>query len=249
MDFAIAGGTGRIGREVVAAAQRRGHAVRVITRHDGVDVRTGIGLDGVLRGADAVIDVLNIDTTAQRKATEFFTETTARLLEAEQRGGVPHHVALSIIGVDRAPHGYYGAKHAQEQTIAAGEVPWTVLRASQFHEFAVQMYTGLGFGPLHPAVRMRTRPVDVSEVAERLVSLAEQPAQGRARDLAGPREEDLAEMMRSWVRHTGRRAWMPRIALPGAFGRALRDGSVLPGPDADFGTITFADWLEKQPAA
>ena len=234
---------------MVAAAQRRGHAVRVLTRSGGVDVRSGVGLDGVLRGADAVIDVLSIDTTAQRKATEFFTETTARLLEAEQRGGVPHHVALSIIGVDSAPHGYYGAKHAQEQTIAAGEVPWTVLRASQFHEFAVQMYTGLGFGPLHPAVRMRTRPVDVSEVAERLVSLAEQPAQGRARDLAGPREEDLAEMMRSWVRHTGRRAWMPRIALPGAFGRALRDGSVLPGPDADFGTITFADWLERQPAA
>jgi len=249
MDFAIAGGTGTVGRAVVAAAQQRGHATRVISRQDGVDVRAGIGLDAVLRGADAVIDVLNITSTSERKATEYFTETTTRLLESEKRAGVPHHVALSIIGVDRAPHGYYGAKFAQEQAVAAGDVPWTIQRASQFHDFAAQMFGRLAFGPLHPAVLMRTQPVDVREIGERLVALAEQPAQGRARDFAGPREEDLAEMMRAWATHTGRRAWMPRIALPGAFGRAMRDGTVLPDTHAELGRITFAHWLAEQPAA
>ncbi|MFD5214595.1 SDR family oxidoreductase [Microbacterium sp. NPDC058345] len=246
MDFAIAGGTGTVGGAVVAAAQRRGHATRVIARGHGVDVRTGVGLEGVLRGADAVIDVLNVQTSSARRAGEFFRSTSGRLLEAEQRAGVPHHLVLSIVGVDRAPHGYYGAKLHQERAVADGSVPWTIQRVTQFHDFAAQMFAQTGIGPVHPAVRMRTQPVDVSEVAERLISLAEQPAQGRARDLAGPEEEDLAEMMRAWARHTGRRAWMPRIALPGAFGRALRDGSMLPGPDADRATGTFAGWLERQ---
>ncbi len=247
MDIAIAGGTGVVGAHVSRIAQQRGHAVRTLSRSNGVDVRSGVGLEGALRGADAVIDVLNITTLNEKQATEFFRTTTAALLAAEDRAGVAHHIALSIVGVDRAPHGYYGGKLAQENEISAGAVPWTVLRATQFHEFASQMYARTSLGPVHPVVRMRTQPVAVTEVATRLVELAEGSAQGRSRDLAGPREEDLADMMRAWARHAGRGGWMPRIPMPGEFGRAMRDGLLLPGPDAQRGSETFAQWLSAQP--
>lgn len=247
MDIAIAGGTGVIGSHVVRVAQERGHAVRVLSRGAGIDVQAGVGLENALGGADAVIDVLNITTTDADKAAEFFRRTTANLLSGQRRDGAGHHIALSIVGVDRAPYGYYAGKLAQEAAVQEGEVPWTILRATQFHDFAAQMYARAAIGPLHLAVRMRTRPVDTRELAIRLVELAERPAQGRAKDIAGPREEDLAEMMRAWARHRGRRGWMPKLGLPGRFGRAMRSGALLPQDDADHGTTTFAEWLSAQP--
>lgn len=247
MDIAIAGGTGLIGAHVVTVARARGHAVRILSRREGVDVQTGVGLDDALRGADAVIDVLNVTTTDARKAVAFFERTTGNLLAAQRRTGSGHHIALSIVGIDRAPHGYYAGKLAQEEAVTASDEPWTILRATQFHDFAAQMHARVGIGPLHPAVRMRTQPVEASAVATRLIELAEHPARGRARDLAGPREEELADMMRDWARHTGRGGWMPRFALPGALGRAMRAGLLLPGPDAELRGSTFEQWLSAQP--
>ncbi|WP_309065252.1 SDR family oxidoreductase [Microbacterium sp.] len=247
MDIAVAGGTGVVGSRIVRIAQARGHATRALSRSAGVDVRTGVGLEGALRGADAVIDVLNIETLSEKAATRFFRTATSNLLDAEGRAGVEHHIALSIVGVDRVPHGYYGAKLAQEGLVASHAVPWTILRATQFHDFAAQMHARLAFGPVHPVAHMRTQPVAVDEVAARLVDLAEGSPQGRARDLSGPQEEDLADMMRAWARRSGGRGWMPRIRVPGAFGAAMRDGSLLPGPDAERGRVTFEEWLAAQP--
>lgn len=248
MDIAIAGGTGVIGSAVARVAQERGHHVRVLARSRGVDVRRGEGLAEALDGVDAVIDVLSIQTQSRKAATAFFGEVTANLLGAEKRLGITHHLALSIVGVDRAPHGYYGGKHAQEQLIEQGAVPWTILRATQFHDFAAQIFRRTSFGPIHPVVCMRTQPVDRDEVALRLVELAEAGPSARAQDLAGPREEDLGAMIRAWAAHTGQGGVMVPLVLPGAFGRAMRDGSVLPGADAALGTVTFADWLAGQPA-
>ena len=247
MDIAVAGGTGIAGSEVVRIAQQRGHRVRVLTRGNGVDVRSGDDLDDALGGVDVVIDVLSTSTQSARSATEFFTGTTSHLLAAGRRAGVKHHIALSIVGVDRAPHGYYAGKLAQEQAVQSGQVPWTIQRATQFHDFAGQLYRNAAVGPVHLAVRMRTQPIAVVEVGTRLVDLAEAAPAGHARDIAGPREERMSEMIRAWAEHTGRRGWMPTVGLPGAFGRALRDGSILPGDDADLGTVTFEDWLRAQP--
>ncbi|MGN8026150.1 SDR family oxidoreductase [Microbacterium sp. 22242] len=247
MLIVVAGGTGTVGVEVVRRAAARGHDVRVLSRSTGADMRAATGLAEAVAGADVVVDVLGIPTLSTRTATAFFLQTTANLLAAERAAGVGHHLALSIVGVDRAPYGYYGAKWAQERAVDAGGVPWTIQRATQFHDFAAQMFARTGLGPIHPVSRMRTQPISLGEVAERLVDDAEAGPRGRVRDIAGPREEDLAEMIRAWARHTGRRAAMPRIAVPGAFGRAMRDGSVLPGPDADLGSVTFAQWLEAQP--
>ncbi|MGF3055685.1 SDR family oxidoreductase [Microbacterium sp. YY-01] len=247
MRIAVAGGSGKVGAEVVRVAHERGWDTRVLSRSAGVDVRTGAGLAEAVAGCSAVIDVLGVATLNARLAEEFFLTTTKNLLAAEESAGVTHHITLSIVGVDRAPYGYYGAKLAQERAVEASPVAWTLQRTTQFHDFAEQMFHRMGLGVLHPVPRMRTQPVDVHEVAVRLIDAVDNGPVGRARDLAGPHEEDLGTMMRAWARHRGYRALMPRVPLPGAFGRAMRNGDVLPGSDTDIGAVSFAQWLARQP--
>jgi uncharacterized protein YbjT (DUF2867 family) len=247
MRIAVAGGTGLTGRHVVAIAHERGHHAVPLSRYGGVDLVTGAGVAQALAGADAVIDVSNVETMRTEAAVSFFAGATRNLLSAESRLGVAHHIALSIVGVDAAPEGYYAGKLSQERLIEAGDVPWTIQRATQFHEFAAMMFETAKAGPLHAAPRARTQPIAVREVAEHLVTLAESGPGGRVRELAGPREESLADMVRSYARAIGHRGWMPEISVPGALGRAQRNGSLLPQPGAILGRQTFAEWLEALP--
>ncbi|MET0779934.1 MAG: SDR family oxidoreductase [Microbacterium sp.] len=247
MRIAVAGGTGQVGAHVVAAARERGHDVVVLTRGNGVDLVAGTGAADALDGTDAVIDVASVTTLDAGESVAFFEATTRTLLAAEVEAGVRHHVALSIVGIDRAPEGYYAGKVAQERLVENGDVPWTILRATQFHEFAAQVYERAKIGPFHVAPKMRTQPIAAREVGEHLVSRAEAEPAGRTRDLAGPREESLVHMVRELARARGSRAWIPAIPLPGASGRAQRDGSLLPGPDALLGRQTYAEWLLTLP--
>ncbi len=167
--IAVAGGTGWVGRRVVESVRALGAEPVVIARSTGVDLTTGTGLEEALAGVDAVIDVSNIVTQSRRRATEFFEASTRHLLRAEERRGVGHHVLLSIVGIDRVGLGYYQAKLAQEEFVRHSEVPWTILRATQFHEFAAQM---LGDGPVALIPSMLSQPVAAQEVADELVRLA-----------------------------------------------------------------------------
>lgn len=246
MRIAIAGGTGLMGGKLAHEAERRGHEVRVLSRASGIDLTAPDGAGPTasrIAGCDAVIDVLSIGTQNAQASVAFFEATTRTLLAAEEQAGVGHHVALSIVGVDLAPFAYYAGKVAQERAVREGRVPWTVLRATQFHEFAAQMFTVAARGPLHLAPRMRTQPVAADEVAARLVDLAEAPARGRVADLAGPHEERLVDMIRRYARATGHRGWIPAVSLPGPFGRAMRDGRLLPAADATIGRQSFAEWI------
>jgi uncharacterized protein YbjT (DUF2867 family) len=156
---------------------------------------------------------------------------------------VRHIVLLSIVGIDRMPFDYYAGKVAQERVVEASVVPWTILRATQFHEFSGQLYDRARVGPLHVAPRGRVQPIAADEVAQHLAALAAGAAHGRARDLAGPREEALDEMVRAYARRTGHRGWVPSISLPGAQMKGMRDGLALPADDATLGTLTFSEWL------
>lgn len=249
MKIAVAGGTGLTGTHVVEIARSRAHDVVVLARSRGVDLTSGAGLRAALSGVDAVVDVSNVSTLKAEEAISFFAGATRSLLAAEATERVGHHIALSIVGVDAAPEGYYAGKLSQERLIAGSAVPWTILRATQFHEFAALMYARAKVGPVHLAPRARTQPIAVREVAEHLVTLAEAPPAGRATDLAGPREESLADMVRDYARAIGHRGWIPAVALPGAMGRAQRSGALLPAPGAVLGRQTFAEWLDALPDA
>lgn len=239
MKIAVAGGTGAVGRHVVRLAEAAGHEVLVMSRGNGVDLEAGTGID--LTGVDTVIDVCATHDISAKRSREFFGGTTENLLRAGQDAGVKHHVALSIVGAVAHPHGYYAGKALQEQLVATGKVPWTILRATQFFDFAYQV--AIKMGPLVLVPAMRSQPLAAEDVAKRLVEIAEAGPQGNARDIAGPREERMANLTRSWWAQRGERGRIVEFPLPGGFGRALRTGGVLPGPDADLSTQTFGEWL------
>jgi uncharacterized protein YbjT (DUF2867 family) len=246
MKIAVAGGTGAVGHHVVDVARERGHAPVVLSRSNGVDLVAGTGIAQALAGVDVVIDVASIETLSDREPVEFFGAVTANLLAAERAEGVAHHVALSIVGTDRAPYGYYAGKALQERLVAEGDVPWTLLRATQFHEFATQLHArGVRLGPLVIVPRMTSRPVAAREVAERLIELAVDAPAARVADLAGPGVREMSSLVKEWARHTGLRGPILAVPLPGAFGKAMRDGSLLPkaGASVTFGTQTFEQWL------
>jgi uncharacterized protein YbjT (DUF2867 family) len=242
MRVAVAGGTGVVGRQVVEAVRDAGAEAVVLARATGVDLVTGEGLEPALAGVDAVIDASNVATTRRRPAVAFFEAATGNLLAAGQRAGVQHHVALSIVGVDRVGLGYYAGKRAQEELIAAGALPWTVLRATQFHEFPGQLLAR-SRGPVALLPRMRMQPVAAREVAGALVALAAGSPVGMAPELAGPEVHDLAELARQLLRARGDRRRVLAVPLPGATGRAMAGGGLLPQQPGPRGEQTFTDWL------
>src|SRR5690606_34067349 len=191
MRIAVAGGTGTVSRHTVSAAREAGHDVVVLSRASGADVQSGDGLDVALAGADAVVDVTNLTSLSAKRARAFFENGTRNLLAAEQRAGVRHHVALSIVGIDDIDASYYAGKLAQERAVSTGDVPFTIARAAQFHEFAGQLLAGTP-GPFAVIPRAPVRPVAAREVGAHLVQAAEAGPQGRIADLVGPRDEDLA---------------------------------------------------------
>lgn len=245
MRIAVAGGTGVVGRHLVSALHQAGHDAVVLARSTGVDLSTGDGLEHALQGVRAVIDVSNIATTNADKSRAFFEASTAHLLAAGLRAGTAHHVALSIVGIDRVPGGYYAGKLAQERLLERGTLPWSVVRATQFHEFAGQILARMP-GPLAVVPRMRIQPVAAREVAAALMELAPGTAQGLAPELAGPAEQELVDLCRRVLRSQGSHRRVLAVRLPGKDGRALREGALLPAGPGRRGRISFEDWLDTQ---
>jgi uncharacterized protein YbjT (DUF2867 family) len=247
MLIAVAGGTGLIGKMVVEAVRANGDTPVVLARSAGVDLTTGEGLDARLAGVSAVIDVSNVVTYSGRKSVAFFATATANLLAAGERAGVGHHVALSIVGVDKVGLGYYRGKRRQEELVLAGPVPGTVLRATQFHEFAAQMLAR--GGPVAIAPRMVSQPVAAREVAEALARISRDSPAGLAPDMAGPHTEYMPDMVRRVAKARGMRRIVVPVWLPGPVGKAMTDGSLLPSADGPRGTQTFSQWLAADGAA
>jgi uncharacterized protein YbjT (DUF2867 family) len=242
MRIAVAGGTGVVGRLVVAQLSAAGHDPVVLARSAGVDVITGAGLQEALTGAGTVIDVLNLNTSKRAESQEFFSTTTRNLLAAGERAGVSQHLALSIIGIDRVDLGYYYGKRRQEELVFDGPVPATVLRAAQFHEF-VGSLLGMVPGPVAVLPRMRLQPVAAVEVAAALAALAVRPAAGMAPELAGPQPEWLADLARRLLRSQGSRRPVLALPVPGQAGRGWARGALLPTGDEPRGVMTFEQWL------
>lgn len=236
----MAGGTGVVGRHVVAALSARGHEPVVLARSTGVDVASGAGLDGAVTGVDVIVDVSNIEAMRRSVAEQFFTRSTTNLLAT----GRPL-VVLSIVGVDRVPMGYYQGKLRQEEVALAGGRA-TVLRATQFHDFARQLLDRMSFGPLALVPRMRSQPVAAREVAGALADLVATAPQGRAPDLAGPQVEEMPDLVRRYLAATSRRAVVVPVTMPGAAGKAMRAGGALPTGPGPRGTQTFDAWLAEQ---
>lgn len=246
MRIAIAGGTGAVGRHVVNAAKTAGHDTVVLSRSAGVDLMSPAGLAETLAGVETVIDVSAPTTLSTKKAIAFFGTVTDNLLTAERAAGVPHHVLLSIIGAADANSGYYAGKAFQERQVTGSGSRWSMLRTTQFHEFAQQTVDRGTILGLFLAPNMRSQPIAASEVAAELITLATSGPQGLVADLAGPREEFMPDLVRRYARATGRNNPVLRVTLPGSIGKAMRDGGLLPAPGTRLGTETFDEWLHAR---
>ena len=244
------GGTGVLGRLVVAELARRGDEVATLSRshrasalpsgvaHRRADLATGEGLGEGLDGVEVVVDASN----ALGKAQEVLVEGSKRLLRAEAEAGVRHHVAVSIVGCDRVPIAYYRAKVAQEKAVESGAVPWSLLRATQFHPLLDWAFGRVARFRVLPTGVARLQPVDPVVVAKRLADAAHAEPAGRLPDLAGPEVLTLTELARTWRRAKGRHLLPVRIPMIGKVGRALRDGGLC-DPAATVESPSFADWL------
>jgi uncharacterized protein YbjT (DUF2867 family) len=246
MKIAVAGGTGVAGRWTVEALRAGGHEVIVIARSAGTDLVTGDGLDAALAGVDAVIDATNVASSGKRASSEFFEATARTLMRTAAVAGVRHIVVLSIIGIDRVPYGYYQGKLRQEKVLEESPVPVSILRAAQFHEFPGQYLATLP-GPVVIVPRWRAQPVAAREVGAALVRIAVGDPVATS-ELAGPREEIMADMIRQVVRGRGDRRLVVSVRLPGATGSAMSAGGGLPSGPGLRGTQTFADWVIEQRA-
>jgi uncharacterized protein YbjT (DUF2867 family) len=247
--IAVAGATGRVGHHLVDVLEERGHDVVSISRSGGVDVITRRGLENALAGVGCVIDAATGPSPDQQAAIEFFTAAARNLQEVGNRAGVQRIVVVSIIGADRFTAGYGAAKIAHEKVTLSGPVPARVLRAAQFHEFVEQLVDWGRQGQVSQVPKMRTQLVAARTVAEVLADLATdsaptpKPAEPPV-EVAGPREENFADMARLLVTRRGDSVRIEEVSDPDDPDRDVYvNGALLPGPDAILAGPTFEEWL------
>jgi uncharacterized protein YbjT (DUF2867 family) len=246
MRIVVIGGSGRIGSNVVHRLETLGHETVAASPSSGVDTITGAGLADVMAGTDVVVDVSNAPNWEDDAVLEFFTTSTRNLLAAEHDAGVGHHVAVSIVGAERLPNsGYMRAKVAQEAEIEAGNVPYTIMRATQFFEFLPQIVEA---GAEGDSVRLSTglmQLVAADDVAATATELAiAAPAGGRV-ELGGPEALGIDAWARRLFAATGDERTV--IGDPHAlyYGTELHGGELTPGDGARIGSIGFEAWFAK----
>jgi uncharacterized protein YbjT (DUF2867 family) len=253
----VTGGTGTLGRHVVARLREAGRDVRVLSRHsqaagEGVesvtaDLSTGEGIEAAVEGAEIIVHCAGSSKGDEDKARN--------LVRAASPVGAQHLVYISVIGADRIPvvsridramFGYFGSKLAAERVVADSGLQWTTLRAAQFHDLILTVAQQLTKLPVIPVpAGFRFQPVDADEVAGRLVELALGTPAGLVPDMAGPRIYETADLLRGYLRARGKRRPMMPVWLPGKAARAIRAGANL-APDRAVGHRTWEDFLAER---
>ena len=246
MRIAVAGASGNIGTLIVAALEQEGHDVVRISRSVGVDLVTGEGLEAVLNGVESVVDVTNVAAGDRAEAVAHFGAATRNLLAAERSAGVRHHVLLSIVGLDRIKgNAHYAGKREQESIVSAGPLPWTIVPATQFHDFAATV-TGWterdGVAMIPPLLMQPIAPADVAGV---LAEVVVGDPQGRYVDVAGPETQDLVDMARRTNQARGRAVRLVPT-WSALFGPEWAGNVLLPAEGARIATTTFDEWLQAQ---
>lgn len=253
----VTGGTGTLGRHVVTLLRDADCNVRVLSRHaheaaDGIefvtgDLATGEGIEAAVEGVKIIVHCGGSAKGDEDKARN--------LVRAASRARAGHLVYISVVGADRIPvessfdralFGYFASKRAAEHAVADSGLPWTTLRATQFHELTLTTAQQLAKVPVTPVFAgFRFQPIDAGEVAARLVELALGTPIGLAPDMGGPRVYEMKELLRSYLRVTLRHRLIIPVWLPGKAARAIRDGANL-SPERAVGRRTWEEFLANQ---
>jgi uncharacterized protein YbjT (DUF2867 family) len=239
MHIAVAGGTGHIGALTAERLERDGHDVVRISRSLGIDLLTGDGLDDALAGVEAVVDATNTRAREEAQVVADFGTMTRVLLDAEQRAGVGHHVLLSIVGIARVDgNAHYAGKREQERLVAVGRVPWTIVPATQFHDFAATVVGWTERDGVAKIAPLLVQPIAPADIAAILAEIATGEPQGRYPDVAGPETQGLVDMARRTFEVRGHRVKLVPT-WSGPFAESMCGSVLLPGPDARIAATTF----------
>ena len=254
----VTGGTGTLGNLVVQLLRDAGHEVRVLSRrsHDsenGVefvtgDLATGEGIEVAVNGIETIVHLAGSAKGDEDKARN--------LVRAASQAEAQHLVYISVVGTEEIPvdsvvgrtmFGYFASKRAAEKVVADSGIPWTTLRATQFHQLMLTVAQGMTKLPVMPVpAGFQFQPIDADEVATRLVELALGEPAGRVPDMGGPQVYDMADLLREYLRARNRRRLIMLVPLPGRAARAFRDGGNL-APEQALGHRTWEEFLENRP--
>ena len=243
----VIGGTGLIGSKVVAILNADEFEAVAASPDTGVNTLTGEGLAEVLNGTSTVIDVSNSPSFDDQPAMDFFTTSTNNLLKYEADAGVHHHVALSIVGIDHMTDvGYYRAKIAQEKLIKESPIPFSIVHATQFFEFAKGIADSATDGDTVRLSPIQIQPMAADDVAKAVVRVAERAPINGTVEIGGPEVFTLVEFVRKGLDARGDNRTVVVDADARFFGAALSRMSLLPGDAARLAGTRFADWIASQ---
>ena len=249
MKIVVIGGTGLIGSKTVAILHQGGHNVVAASPNTGVNTITGEGLKEATAGAQVVIDLANSPSFADRAVLQFFETSERNLLPAETAAGVRHHVALSIVGIDRSDNGYFRAKVAQEKLIKASGIPYTVIRSTQFLEFLGSIADSSADGTLVRLPPCLFQPIAADDVAAVVADVALGAPRDGIVEIAGPERAPFNEFVARYLKAIGD----PRkvVSDPEApyWGGRIEEHSLVPLGEAHLGRIGFDEWLRRSRAA
>ena len=249
MKVVVIGGTGLIGSKTVAILRQSGHEVVAASPQSGVNTVTGAGLKEVMAGTQVVIDLANSPSFEDKVVLEFFETSGRNVLAAEAAAGVRHHVALSIVAIDRTDNGYFRAKVAQEKLIVASGIPYTIIRATQFMEFLRGIADSSADGNV---VRLPTclfQPIAADDVAANVADVAAAAPRNGIVEIAGPERAPFSQIITRYLKAVGD----PRqvVSDPEAryWGGRVEERSLVPLGEARLGRIGLDEWLRRSRAA
>lgn len=240
--YAVIGGTGTVGRHIVTGLRERGHEVRALHRGASdypVDLRDGTGLEAALAGCEILVDASN---GPANRPESVIVDGFRRAVNAAAAAGVGHLVCVSIVGIEDVPGRYYRAKVAQEQIVRDRDLPWTIVRSTQFHELVERALVACARWRISPRSGARLQPVAAAEAGAAIAAVAAAPDAGRTVTVGGPEVLDVSTLARQWSAARGRRGVPLALPMPPRVGRPLRAGALTcPSPDVQ-GSVSFASW-------
>jgi uncharacterized protein YbjT (DUF2867 family) len=249
MKIVVIGGTGLIGSKTVAILRRSGHEVVAASPKGGVNTITGEGLKEALAGAQVVIDLANSPSFEDKAVLEFFETSGRNLLAAEAAAGVRHHVALSIVGIDRSDNGYFRAKIAQEKLIKSSGIPYTIIRSTQFLEFLRGIADSSTDGNKVRISPGLFQPIAADDVAAIVADVALAAPRNGTVEIAGPERAPFNDIVARYLKAISDPREVVRDPNARYFGGLVEEHSLVPLGDARLGHIGFDEWLRRSQAA
>ena len=245
MKILVIGGTGRIGSKVVAILRHGGHEVVAASPNTGVNTITGEGVKEAVAGTPVVIDLANSPSFEDRAVLEFFETSGRNLLAAEAAAGVRHHVALSIVGIDRSDNGYFRAKVAQEKLIKASGIPYTIIRSTQFLEFLGAIADSGMDGNVVRISPGLFQPIAADDVAAIVADVALAAPRNGIVEIAGPERAPFNEIVARYLKAVGDPREVVRDPEARYYGGRVEERSLVPLGEARLGHIGFDEWLRR----